>query len=370
MPFIRVGLSMSLIMILGIFILFKKKKFSITTKLDLLVSGFIVYNLFSFIFFSFSGLPLSVYYTEFSNSILPIIPFYFFGKLNDKKSFYNITLYSLIACFIVGFYLQLTVPGDYMFFMSKIDGIGTNPLSYQLNYRSFLGLTATGSLSALGVLLSLGLLQKSNFKSGKIALLICFIASILSFRRASLYTSLFALLWMNFLFLFILRGSKIKFFVLEFFFLFIFFFWLLDTNPDFFASVYETFNSFFEALSSRKSSGFEGISDIQGVVFGDGLGRYGHKAVAYSDIHIPDGNYLRMFAELGIMGFSIFMLIIFMALFRGLIDIKNNYIALGVIIMVCMQAVGSDMFSFQLVAPIFWYSIGRCNRPKIVQSEG
>jgi len=306
---------------------------------------------------------------EFSNSILPIIPFYFLGKLPGKKSFYNITLYSLLACFVVGFYLQSTTSVNYMNFMSKIDGVGTNPLSYVVNYRSFLGLTATGALSALCVLLSFGLLQNSNFKWGKIAVLVCFVASILTFRRASLYTSFFALLYMNFLFLFILKGSKVKFFVFEILVFIVFFYWLLDSNPELFDLLFERFTSLSDAISSRKTSGVGGVLDIQRFVFGDGLGRYGHKAVAYSDSHIPDGNYLRMFYELGIIGFSIFILIIVSALYKGLSYIENNYIGLGVIIMVCLQAVGSDMFSFQLVAPIFWYSIGRSNRLKQLEES-
>ena len=92
------------------------------------------------------------------------------------------------------------------------------------------------------------------------------------------------------------------------------------------------------------------------------MGRYGHKAVEYSDIYIPDGNYFRMIAEIGIIGVLLFFIIILKALYNGFSNIKTHYIQLAIVIMVCMMSVGSDMFSFQLIAPIFWYSIGACNK--------
>ena len=156
LPFFRrVGLFMSLIMLIGVFILFKKKLFSIKNNLDLLVSGYIVYNIFSFFWFiTISDLPLSVFYKELSNTVLPIILFYFFGRLKETISFYDITLYSLVTCFAVGFYYQFTLPQNYVEFMTNLDGSRSDPVNTILNYRSFLGLTATGSLSAISILLS------------------------------------------------------------------------------------------------------------------------------------------------------------------------------------------------------------------------
>ena len=99
----------------------------------------------------------------------------------------------------------------------------------------------------------------------------------------------------------------------------------------------------------------------QNLLTGDGLGRYSHKAVEYSDKFISDGNYFRMIAEIGILGFLIFTLIIITSLFKGYRNFKEKYIELGIIVIICMQAVGSNVFAFQLIAPIFWYSIGRCS---------
>ena len=363
-PFLRrVGLFMSLIMLIGIFILFKKKLFSIKSKLDLLVSGYIAYNLLSFFWFiTISDLPLSVFYKETSNTLLPIILFYFFGRLKETISFYDITLYSLVTCFAVGFYYQITLPQNFVEFMTNLDGSRTDPTNLLLNYRSFLGLTATGSLSAISVLLSLNILYKSNFKSGKIIFLICFLALILTFRRAALYSGFFAIVWMNMLILIKLKGPKFKFLFIEFFFIILIIYLFISFDPSFVESVLERFYSFSSALDERSGSWFNGISKTKNIIFGDGLGVYGHKAVEFSDTTIPDGNYFRIIAELGVFGFLIFISIILTSFYHGFSNFKNNYIELGLIMIICLQAVGSNIFSFQLVAPIFWYSIGRCNR--------
>ena len=362
MPFIRLGLLMSSIMILGIFILYKNKDFRLRKGLDMFVLAYLMYNLFSFVFFSFSGLPISVFYREFSNSILPIIPFYFFGRLNHQNSFYKITLYALVFCFVVGFYFKFTLPMNYMKFLDNMESSGTNPLGYITNFRSILGLSATGALGAIGLLISLDVLYKSKFKTGKVIFLICFVALVLSFRRAALYTGIFAILWMNYLMLFKLKGSKLKLLIFELLIVFLFLYNLLDSNPDFLFDLYERFNSLSDAIDERSDSWITGLSNTQNFIVGDGLGRYGHKAVEFSDMYIPDGNYFRMIAEIGIIGVSIFFIIIINALYNGFSNIKTHYIQLAVIIMVCMMSVGSDMFSFQLVAPIFWFSIGACSK--------
>jgi hypothetical protein len=362
-PFIRVGLFMSLIMLFGVFILYKKK-IRLRKGLDMLVLAYISYNIVSVIFYYFSDIPVSVFFKEFSNSILPIILFYFFGRLDYDHSFYKITLYAFVVCFIVGFYFQLTLPLIYMQRMHVMEGAGTNPLGYVTMYRSFLGITATGALGAIGLLLSFNTLYKSNFKTGKFFFVICFIAVILSFRRAALYTGAFGIISINMLVLFKFKGKKTKLLFIQGLIGFLCFYWLVLKNPDILFDLGDRFMSLSGAIDERIDSWFDGLSKTQSLLTGDGLGRYGHKVVAFSDTYIPDGNYFRMIAELGIVGFLLFLSIIFTAIYNGLLKINTHYIQLLIVIMVCMQSVGSDMFSFQLVAPIFWYSIGACSKFK------
>tara|TARA_B110000285_G_C15142967_1_gene632345 strand:- start:5113 stop:6291 length:1179 start_codon:yes stop_codon:yes gene_type:complete len=362
LPFIRIGLSMSLFMIIGIYLLYSRNYYKLNNSLDVLVTLYIIYNIISFVFFAFSDLPVSVFIKEFSNSIFPILLFYFFGKISSNNSFLNVTLISLVGCFIVGFYLQLTLPSSYAIHMNKIDAVGgTGRVNFISHYRSFLGLTATGSLSAVCVLLSFDKTFKSKFRLGKIFLLVSIIALILTFRRAGLFTGIFAFLWINYSVLFKLKLSKFKFILFEFILLFLGFWVFYKYNPEFFNSLLLRLNTFNSAINERSGNWTDGIAMTQNLLTGDGLGRYSHKAVEYSDKFISDGNYFRMIAEIGILGFLIFTLIIITSLFKGYTNFKEKYIELGIIVIICMQAVGSNVFAFQLIAPIFWYSIGRCS---------
>jgi hypothetical protein len=365
LPFIRVGLFMSLLMLIGIFILYKANKLKLRNNLDLIVLCYILYNLSTIVFYFSRNIPLIVFFKEFSNSILPIILFYFLGKLNHDKSFYKITLYAISVCFVIGFYYQLTLPIVYLERMNVMDGSGENPLGYLVNYRSILGLTATGALGAIGSFLSFNIMYKSGFKTGKILFMICTLAVILSFRRAAMYTAAFGFVALNILILFkFIKGKKIKFLLFETLFLILLaiYIGLSTENFEFFIDLSERFASFSDAIGERADSWSDGLKNTYSLLTGDGLGIYGHKVVEFSDSYIPDGNYFRMIAEIGIIGFLLFLSIIFTAIYNGFLKINTHYIQLLIVIMVCMQSVGSDMFSFQLVAPIFWYSIGACNK--------
>ena len=61
LPFIRVGLSMSLIMGVGVFLLYKHKNIVLKNRLDMLVFAYLIYNIVSFFSFIISGLPIWSY---------------------------------------------------------------------------------------------------------------------------------------------------------------------------------------------------------------------------------------------------------------------------------------------------------------------
>ena len=293
-----------------------------------------------------------------------MIVFYFIGRIDRKDDkFYKMTWFALVLCFLLGFYYQVTLPESYRESMAKLDNTGgTDPASFILYFRSLLGITATGSLAAIGVLLSLANLSKSKAKKGKIALVICFLALILTFRRSALYVGVFAFLWINYLTFFKLRRSKWQLFLFEVLMLAVMIFFINSFDPDFLNSLSDRFGALSEAIDERNGNWFEGLSHAKNIFMGDGLGRFGHKAALFTDDVIPDGNYFRIIAELGIFGIIIFGSLIMVAFKRGFSSLKSNYLEIGIIIMVCLQAVGSDIFSFQLVAPIFWFAIGRCSR--------
>ncbi|MEO8949196.1 MAG: hypothetical protein ABI308_12355 [Mucilaginibacter sp.] len=363
-PSIRVGVFMSVVMLYLLYYLIKNRLFSLRNNLDLLVFFYILYNTISVLWFLLSGLPIDVFIMEYSNSILPIIAFYFIGRINRSDTqFYKNTWYALILCFVIGFYFQFTLPENYREFMARLDNTGGDDTAlFILYFRSLLGVTATGSLSAIGVLLSLAIITVSRVKRGKIGLFICFMALILTFRRSALYVGVFAFLWMNYLAFFKFKVSKLRFFIFEILIVFLLIVFINSLDPDFLNGLSTRFASLSDAINERNGNWFEGVANANNIIIGDGLGKYGHKAALFTDNIMPDGNYFRIIAELGIVGITVFISIIVVAFVRGFADLKNNFLEIAIITMVCLQAVGSDIFSFQLVAPIFWYAIGRCSR--------
>ena len=112
-----------------------------------------------------------------------------------------------------------------------------------------------------------------------------------------------------------------------------------------------------DGINERKDSWISTFY-VSNWIIGDGLGVYGHKAVEYSNIYIPDGYFFRLLAELGLPGFILFFIILISSIIISFLKIKYYYIEFSIITGLTLQAIGSDIFSFQLVAPIFWFTCG------------
>lgn len=360
-PGIRIGVIASMMIL---YFMYKHLRTGSLFKnyVDVLVMIYILYNTISVLWFIFSGLPISVFIKEYSNSILPMF-FYYLGKIDDKnnKNFYQITLKAIILCFVLGFILFIQQPYYYREFLNTIDGIGgTDLILTSSAFRSLVGLTMTGSLGVVGVLISFTNILDSNGRNGKIALILCMIAVALTFRRSALFVALAAFFVFHY-YGYIKYGMlKKKYLVVELVIVFLIIGYLNDNFADLLTMLNERLMMLSESIDERSDSWVEGLM-YGNLIIGSGLGVFGHKAVEFSDKYIPDGNYVRMLAELGVIGTSIFLSIIITSLFKGLKNLRGNILEVGIIVGLCIQAVGSDIFSFQLIVPILWYSVGRVN---------
>lgn len=360
-PGIRIGVIASLIILFFIY-KYYRSAFIFVNYIDVLVLIYIIYNTISFFWFLFSGLPVSVFIREYSNSILPMV-FYYFAKLDDKKNknFYQITLKAILLCFVIGFILFLKQPYYYRQYLSLLDGIGgTDIILTSSAFRSLVGLTMTGSLGVVGVLISFTNIIESNGRKGKIALMVCIIAVALTFRRSALFVALAVFFVFHYYGYFKYGLLKKKYLVLEFIIVFLIVGYMNDNFSDLLSMLSERLMMLSEAINERSGSWSEGLT-FGNLIIGSGLGVFGHKAVEFSDKYIPDGNYVRMIAELGVIGTSIFLSIIIGSLVKGLKKLRGNILEVGIILGLCIQAVGSDIFSYQLIVPILWYSVGRVN---------
>lgn len=354
-PSIRLGVVTSVIILLVLFNTINRHDLLRNSDINKLVLAYLFYNTFSVLLYVFSGIPLSVFFAEWSNSILPIFFFYLSSKEKTVSfKFYNITLLVLIISFITGFYLWMNDSEKYKIFMDTTEGPGTG-LDF---FQSLYGLTATGTFGVIGFLISSSLVLRSNGKKGKIAMIICFLATILTFRRGSMFSLFIAIFILHYIAFLKFNFIKKRYFIIEILFIYIIYKYFLSDYTVLLENLVERSSEISQAVGERSFTWTYAFQDLT-FIFGKGLGSVGHKSIGFSKILIADGNYFKMIGEIGIFGTFIFFAILISSFWNGFKDLKNKYLDLGIIFCICLIAIGSNIFTFQSIAPIFWFAIGR-----------
>ena len=355
MPDIRLGVVTAIVIIFLAINGINKRTILSNTIENKIVLAYITYNTVSIVLYAINGIPLSVFVAEWSNSILPIFFYYFAQKnIENSSTFYEKTLYVLILSFVIGFYLWISESGMYRIFMNTTEGLGTDLLFFQ----SLFGLTATGAFGIIGFIISASLIFKSNGANGKIALIICAIAAMLTFRRAALLVLLMAIIAFHYLGYYKYRYIKRIYIVAELIFFYLVYIVVYDQYGNLINSVFERGGMISDAFETRNEA-WKHAFDYPYLITGRGLGSVGHKALEYSEILIPDGNYFKIIAETGIIGFSLFASILVLATVSGIKNLREDYMQLGIVLAMCLIAVGSNILTYQSIAPIFWFSVGK-----------
>lgn len=365
LPGIRLGVVTSLVILFVIFKTVNILDLIRSTVINKLVLGYLVYNTASLICYIFSEIPLNVYFAEWSNSILPMFFFYFsFKEKANNFKFYYITLCILIISFLLGYYLWTNDSEEYKIFMETTEGPGTGIDFFQSLY----GLTATGTFGVIGFLISAHIVLNSHGKHGKIAMVICILATVFTFRRGSMASLFIAFIVLHFVGYFKFNFIKVRYFFVEIFFVvFIYKYYLKDFNF-FFESLIERSSMISEAVGERSFTWAVAFQDWS-FIFGKGLGSIGHKSIGFSKVLIADGNYFKMIGEIGIFGTLLFLLILIASFWNGIVDFKNKFLDVGIVFCICLIGVGSNILTFQSIAPIFWFAIGRLANSNWSKSE-
>ena len=354
-PSIRLGVITSVIILWILYNSLDRNDLLINSSFNKLVLAYLLYNTFSIVLYVFSGIPLSVFFAEWSNSILPIFFFYLAKKEKiGSFRFYNVTLFVLVISFIIGFYLWINGSENYKNFMNTTEGIGTGIDFFQSLY----GLTATGAFGVIGFLISTSLVLRSEGRHGKIAMLICLLATIMTFRRGSMFSLFFAFIMLHYIAYWKFNFLKKRYFIVEVIFIYVFLKYLLSDYAVLLENLLERSSEISQAVGERSFTWTYAFQDST-FVFGKGLGSVGHKSIGFSKILIADGNYFKMIGEIGIFGTFIFFAILFLSILNGFLDLKNKYLDLSIVFCISLIAIGSNIFTFQSIAPIFWFAIGR-----------
>lgn len=96
---------------------------------------------------------------------------------------------------------------------------------------------------------------------------------------------------------------------------------------------------------------------------GDGLGYCSHFSRNFTNNMISDCDYLRILNELGVLGFSILLLIIMTSLVYGCKNFKTNLYETCIIIFLLFAMIGAAPLELLTLHPyMYWYCIGRIFR--------
>lgn len=353
---LRTGIMTSIVILCYIIWLLPKYEYYIRhiRLIDIFVTGYMVFNLLSVLIVVFRGLPVSIFIKEFSNSLLPVC-FYFGGRCLNKRvidNFYRNFLYAIIFGFFVGICLYYIKPGFYLSYLSFY-GYSNTRLS------SFWGSIAMGSLSVTAVLISGKKLIESKIKNGKLLFAISLASCVLSMQRAAWITCICVLLVLHYLAFFKWKLLKARYVFIEIILFAVFVYLFRMPLVHFIENwIREHAGSNTGMFSSRTGQWISAVNNAENLLFGQGLGTTGHKAIEYGDIIVADGGLVKLFCENGVIGTVLFASIMLLAIGNGLYSLRNYYMEMGIVLAMLLQSIGSNIIAFQVLTPVFWLSVG------------
>jgi hypothetical protein len=359
---IRPGVLASIVMCIIIITNYKSITFRRNSFHFILVL-YLFYNIFTGLYYINKNMPFSVFYTEFSNSILPAI-FFFIGKHNKEESnqdsFYKIFAISVFICLIIGLFYYIIPNQMYLDYMKKITANFTieNYLEDR-RLNSFIGSTEVGSLSAILVVIAMSYIVRNGLSFRNLLLYtIALGCSGLSMQRSSIIASVLMIIFWH---IYGISLNKInhKFIIAEIAFIFLFVIQILRLDYNLPDLLITKLNSLGTAISERSNTWINAVKYSPNIFFGGGLGSVGHKALAYAKHFVHDGNYFKILAETGIIGLSLFVILLLLTFFKALSNNKRTFLEISIVSILLFQAIGSNVLSFQTLLPVFWYSIGR-----------
>jgi O-antigen ligase len=273
----------------------------------------------------------------------------------------------------IGIYFYLFTPEFYIkYVLGNYDGlINDSDSIFMARLLSYFGdPTVMGNISviSLPIFIYIVRLKESPFTS-KLLNTVCFIILIcgvlLSFARSAWVACVLYLFY-----LILIDNKNIFMRVISFFFIasvaiaLIFLANLNFDNP-ILGELQKRIFSMGGSFDERNSQIEYAFGLIKSSPQGIGLGQAGHKSVlGVESLGVFDNNYLRIFAELGIIGFLSFLLLIGFSLYLGLRksrDKKINSIRILVLIVLLVfyfQSIGSNILDLHYSSFLFWSFLG------------
>ena len=345
-------LNLPIILIL----IFKNKNKLYLKKTDLLFLFFFIYIILNTIFIFFS--PFTNRTGLYMGIFMYLIPFvgFFYSRLLEFDIFCKIIIRIILVHCFIGILMYPAFGFGKLFeniFQKLHDGVFYGRMS------SVSGSLGLGNLLLVGFIISYHLYNESRF----LLILITF-CLLLTLQRSA---------WLGVLFTIILstilnyKNIGIKKVFNSFLLLCLLLISInnLGENSDY-DFLFSRFSEFGQSAASERSEMWiGGINNFFIFPYGAGIGQVGQISARYAFnpnlYSVPDGDFIRIISETGIVGlffyFFIFLLIIF-SLFFLKSNKSKNVIIISIMIGYVIQMIGSNITEFYFTNFLYWIFIG------------
>lgn len=340
------------IMIISIMLLYLRKQHGCVkvSRKSAMVFLYCIWLIGSGIHYIYTGIPFSFYLSAVFQTVIPIV-FSIFGQENED-GFLRCFLYSYSIAGVIGLGLLIIRPAWYIEYCASY-GYSHIRLSY------FVGSITMGCLGTIALMVAMKYLVESRGKKYKALFFIVLVCTFASWQRSAWIVASVVLVVSHYFIYFKWKAIKKSFLFFEIICAEV----LLFFSRNFIAEIF----TLREELRTKPKTGiFEsriwtwrpGLENTN-LLIGTGYGSKGHKALAYGIAGaIGDGSWINLVCEIGLLGVGIFLIIIVFSLIKGKKNLRRLYMPAGIIIVVCLQSIGSNMFESQIIMPLFWYAVG------------
>lgn len=372
-PVLRPGLLLSLLMFFLFCKLTQPSAPNMTLQLFYLYFVYIVLSIQGYLY---TGLPISLYFLEITNQLLPMLFFILpFSERFRTERFYRYFMYGIGSALILGLFFYFFPNRFYINYIAIVgmsDYEGNLDAGLVVRFQSFFGSTVTGTLGVISVIYSMFELNREDVKwQKKILFLIIYIvgviSALLSMQRSAMAGVLGVILgyyvWM---WLYNIKANRFFVFFNIGVLCFVTFYSSQVIGDTYLAVVERLGDISSEAYGERDTQWLDTFEHSSNIILGTGLGSASVRAGEYTKYFISDGAIFKNIAEFGIVGFLIFLSIIYRCAIPNIIYGKYYVRELFIILILLFQSTGSNTINFQQLGPVFWLSLGvLSNRKRI-----
>ncbi len=325
---------------------------------DIIMTVWLLYNVLSGIWTVSFGMPLSVYLGELFTTALPMV-FYYTGRSGGRKKFYKTFIASVLFVGLLGVLLYITAPQFYIDYMYKLQYISKADVpTMRVRMLSVIGSTLMGYLSCIAMLSALYFFFKTGGKKGKtVFLLSCFLA-FMSNQRSAMAAAIIIVIYANILIFSTFHMLPKKILYIEAGALTAGVVGLFLVFHGAFMKIYYRLVSLPGAVGQRSDQWVGAMNNMADKWLGNGLGANGHRAEGFTKHMIADGGLAKLYCEMGIVGTALFIFLMVLLIKKGVKNLKECASEVGIVAVTLIISIGSNVMSFALSVPVFYYAAG------------